>query len=114
MEYLHQAGKKAASRSATQEAIAYFEQALDALKHLPESRQTIEKAINIRVDLGPALISTSGFPAPEVEENYTRARVLCERLGETLQLFPVLWGLARMHDTRGELKEGRVLGRAAS
>jgi len=109
VEYLHQAGKKAASRSATQEAIAYFEQALEALKHLPEDHQTIEKTINIRVDLGPALIATSGFPAPEVEENYTRARVLCERLGETLQLFPVLWGLARMHDTRGELKQGRVL-----
>ena len=44
-----------------EEAIAYFEQALDALKHLPESRQTIEKAVNIRVDLGPALIATSGF-----------------------------------------------------
>ena len=38
VEYLHQAGKKAASRSATEEAIAYFEQALDALKHLPESQ----------------------------------------------------------------------------
>ena len=101
VEYLHQAGKKAACRSATQEAIAYFEQALEVLKHLPEDQQTIEKAINIRVDLGPALVSTKGFPATEVEENYTRARVLCEQLGETPQIFPVLWGLARMHDTAG-------------
>jgi predicted ATPase/class 3 adenylate cyclase len=108
-EYLHQAGKKAIVRSANLEAITYLEQALASLNHLPESRQTIEKALDIRVDLGPVLIATSGFSAPEVEENYTRARVLCERLGETLQLFPVLWGLARMHDTRGELKEGRVL-----
>jgi predicted ATPase len=69
----------------------------------------MEQAINIRVDLGPALIATSGFSAPEVEENYTCARELCDQLGETSQLFPVLWGLARMHDTRGELKEGRVL-----
>ena len=109
VNYLHQAGKKAVGHSATREAIAYFEQALDALEHLPESRQTIEKAINIRVDLGPALIATSGFSAPEVEENYTRARELCEQSGETPQLFPVLWGLARVRDTRGELKEGRVL-----
>ena len=76
----------------------------------PKISQTIEKAINIRVDLGPALIATKGFPATEVEENYTRARVLCEQLGETPQLFPVLWGLARMHDTRGELRIGRDLG----
>jgi predicted ATPase len=110
VDYLHQAGKKAARRSATREAIAYFEQALEALKHLPEDHSTIEKAINIRVDLGPALVSTKGFPATEVEENYTRARVLCEQFGETPQLFPVLWGLARMHDTRGELRIGRGLG----
>ena len=110
VEYLHQAGKKAAARSAIREAIAYFEQALDVIKHLPEGKQTIEKTIDIRVDLGPALISTRGFPAIEVEENYTRARELCEQLGETPQLFPVLWALARMHDGRGELKVGRELG----
>jgi predicted ATPase len=109
VDYLHQAGKKAAIRSATQEAITYFEQALDVIKHLPEGKQTIEKAINIRVDLGPTLISTKGFGATETEDNYTRARVLCDRLGETPQLFPVLWGLARMHDVRGELMKGRYL-----
>ena len=104
MEYLHQAGKKAASRSATREAIVYFEQALDALKHLPESRQTLEKAISLRVDfLGPSLISTKGFGATEVEQVYTRARVLCEQLGENsgLKFFRELLGLARMHDVRG-------------
>jgi predicted ATPase len=110
VEYLHQAGKKAAARSATSEAIAYFEQALGVLTHLPESRLTIEKTIDIRVDLGPALIAATGFAAPEVEENYNRARELCERLEETRQLFPVLWGLARMHDSRGELSMGRELG----
>jgi class 3 adenylate cyclase/predicted ATPase len=110
VEYLHQAGKKAAGHSATREAIAYFAQALEALKHLPENHFTIEKAINIRVDLGPTLISMKGFGATEVEENYTRARALCEQFGETPQLFPVLWGLARMHDVRGELKVGRELG----
>ena len=110
VDYLHQAGKKAAGHFATREAIACFEQALAALKHLPEDHPSIEKAINIRVDLGPALISMKGFGATEVEENYTRARALCEQFGETPQLFPVLWGLARMHDVRGELKVGRELG----
>jgi class 3 adenylate cyclase/predicted ATPase len=111
VEYLHQAGRKAATRSATQEAIAYFEQALGALKYIPESRQTTEKAVDIRVDLGPALIAKGGFASTEVEENYTRARELCERLEDTPQLFPVLFGLARMHDLRGELKIGRDLGK---
>ena len=74
--------------SATREAIAYFEQAFEALEHLPESRPRIEKAINIRVDLGPVLIATKGFQAPDVEENYSRARALCEQFGETATTLP--------------------------
>jgi predicted ATPase/class 3 adenylate cyclase len=108
--YLHQAGRKAAARSAHKEAASYFEQALEVLSHLSETRQTLEQAIDIRIDLGPALIATSGFTAPELERIYAEARELCERLGETPQLFPVLWGLARVYDTRGELNMGRVLG----
>jgi class 3 adenylate cyclase/predicted ATPase len=110
VEYQHQAGKKAIARSANPEAVTYLEQALLALNYLPENRQTIEKALDIRVDLGPALVATNGFSAPEVKENYTRARVLCDQFGETPQLFPVLWGLARMHDIQGELRVGADLG----
>jgi predicted ATPase/class 3 adenylate cyclase len=110
VEYLQQAGKKAASRSAPLEAIAHFEQALQALNHLPENRQTIEQAIHIRVDLGPLLIVTLSFAAIDVEENYKKARELCHRIGNTANLFPILWGLARMHDSRGELRRGQNLG----
>jgi class 3 adenylate cyclase/predicted ATPase len=110
LEYQHQAGKKAIARSANPQAVTYLEQALLALNHLPENRQTIKKALDIRVDLGPALIATNGFSAPQVKENYTRAHVLCDQFGETPQLFPVLWGLARMHDMKGELRVGAELG----
>jgi predicted ATPase len=107
--YLHQAGRKAAARSAYKEAASYFEQALEALKHLPETRKTLEQAINIRVDFGPVLIAIGGYSAPEVEKVYIQAREMCERLGETPQLFPVLWGLARVYDQR-DLNMGRELG----
>ena len=111
VEYFHQAGKKAAARSANREAIACLEQALESLGNLPDTRENVEKAVDIRVDLGPALIAKSGFAATDVEANYLRARELCERLESTPQLFPVLFGLARMHDVRGELKIGSDLGR---
>jgi class 3 adenylate cyclase/predicted ATPase len=110
VEYLHQAGRKAAERSAYKEAASHFEQALEALGHEPQTRRTLEQAVDIRVDLGPALIATKGFGALEVEQTYTQARQLCERLGETPQLFPVLWGLARVYDHRGELGKGQILG----
>ena len=38
-------------------------------------------------------MATKGYAAPEVEHAYTRARELCQQVGETPQLFPVLWGL---------------------
>jgi len=108
--YLRLAGRQAATRSANREAVMYFEEALEALKHLPETRKTLEQAIDIRIDLGPALMAAKGFSAPEVEATYTAARELCQQLGETSKLFPVIWGLARMHDSRGELNLGRELG----
>src|SRR5439155_10377408 len=46
---------KALTRSAYREAVAAFEQALEALQHLPESRATFEQTIDFRVALGNAL-----------------------------------------------------------
>src|SRR5262249_9709321 len=54
--YLHQAGLKAAARSANREAVSYFEQALLALGHRPESRETLEQATDLRFDLKTALL----------------------------------------------------------
>jgi class 3 adenylate cyclase/tetratricopeptide (TPR) repeat protein len=54
--YCRQAGEKAMARSAHREAVEYFEQALGALPHLPEQRDTIEQAIDLRLALRVALI----------------------------------------------------------
>jgi predicted ATPase len=62
VSYLRQAGVKALARSANREAFAYFEQALTALTHLPETRETREQAIDVRFDLRSAL-----FPLAEIE-----------------------------------------------
>jgi len=107
--YSHRAGVKAASHCAYREAVLYFEQALGVLEHLPEGRQKLEQAIAIRIDLGPALIAIGSYLAPEVEENYIQAEKLCERLGESAQLFPVLWTLSRIRHWGGELLAARQL-----
>ena len=44
------------ARSAHREAVAYFEQALSALSHLPERRDTREQAIDLRLALRSALV----------------------------------------------------------
>jgi class 3 adenylate cyclase len=58
LAYGRQAGEKAMMRSAHREAVGYFEQALRALPHLPETCDTRAEAIDLRLDLRPAL-----FPA---------------------------------------------------
>jgi class 3 adenylate cyclase/tetratricopeptide (TPR) repeat protein len=55
VRYLRQAGATAASRSAHREAVVRFEQALEALQRLPASRETMERAIDIRFDLRNSL-----------------------------------------------------------
>jgi DNA-binding NtrC family response regulator/tetratricopeptide (TPR) repeat protein len=53
--YSRRAGATAAARSAHPQAVAYLEQALEALRHLPETRDTIELAIDLRFDLRNSL-----------------------------------------------------------
>ena len=56
LAYCRQAGEKAMARSAHREAVGYFEQALSALPHLPEQRDTHEQAIDLRLALRTALV----------------------------------------------------------
>jgi tetratricopeptide (TPR) repeat protein len=55
--YLRQAGAKAFARSANREAVSYFEQALAALQHLPETRATLEQGVDLRFHLRTCLLA---------------------------------------------------------
>jgi tetratricopeptide (TPR) repeat protein len=49
------------ARSASREAVGYFEQALNTLPHLPEQRNTLEQAIDLRLALRTALFPSGDF-----------------------------------------------------
>ena len=55
LPYWQRAGQRALERSAYREAVGSFEQALSALAHLPETRDTREQAIDLRLALRNAL-----------------------------------------------------------
>src|SRR5262249_29869082 len=59
--------------------------------------------IALQIALGGPLMALKGRGAPEVEHAYIRAQALCERVGETRQLFPALWGLFLVHKDRSEI-----------
>jgi hypothetical protein len=66
--------------------------------------------LDIQLALGPALAATRSFAALEVETVYTRARELCQQVGESPQLFPVLAGLRLCYTQRAEYQRARALG----
>jgi tetratricopeptide (TPR) repeat protein len=55
LAYGRQAGEKAMARSAHREGVGFFEQAIGALPHLPETRDRREQAIDLRFALRSAL-----------------------------------------------------------
>jgi len=61
--------------------------------------------------LGGPLVMTKGYAAQEVEQTYARAHELCERIGGTPQLFPVLVGLWFFYLVRAELQKAHDLGK---
>jgi class 3 adenylate cyclase/tetratricopeptide (TPR) repeat protein len=61
LAYCRQAGEKAMARSAYREAVGDFEQALGALLHLPETRDTRAQAIDLRLVLHNALLPSGDF-----------------------------------------------------
>ena len=77
--YCRQAGEKALAHSAHREAVEYFEQALRALAHIPEQRDTLEQAIDLRLALRSALGALPGGPErilPSLREAETLAEAL--------------------------------------
>jgi predicted ATPase len=109
VEYLGRAGQQALQRSAYADAIGGLNAAIDLLRRLSDSPERIQRELRLQLALGPALIAVKGWAAPEVERAYTRARELCERLGDPPELFPALLGLWAVYYLRGELRKAYEL-----
>ena len=84
LAYCRQAGAKAATRSAYREAVAYFEQALTAIQHLPEHRETLEQAIDLRLDIRSALLRLGALGA--ILDHLREAETLATALDDQRRL----------------------------
>jgi predicted ATPase len=89
--YLRQAGEKATERSAYQQAAVCFEQALTALAHIPESRERLEQAIDLHLDVYVALVPAGALA--KVQDHLHEAEALTARLGDERRLGWVLVAL---------------------
>ena len=108
--YWQQAGQRAIQRSANVEAMAHLRKGIVLLTTLPDTPARLQAELTLQTTLGPALMATRGYAAPEVAATYHRARELCQQAGDTAELFPVLWGLCLLYPGRAEHETAREFG----
>ena len=82
--YLRQAGLRAMARAAPREAIAHLEQALGALRRLPQTGETTELTIDTRIDLGNTFFPLGDWA--RIRDHLHEAELLARRLGDQHRL----------------------------
>ena len=107
VDYLERAGRQAAQRSAHEEAAENLSSALELLKRLPESSERDQRELSILTTLGPVLMVSKGWMAPETESVLVRTHELSQRTGTALQHFYSLVGWFGMAFVPGRLLAAR-------
>ena len=107
--YWLKAGERAAQRSANLEAIRHLTRGLEALNTLPESFERDRQELAFQIAIGTPMIAVHGYSAPQTGAAYSRARALCERLGEAEPLVATLSGEFVYYFVRGDYSMMRRL-----
>jgi class 3 adenylate cyclase/tetratricopeptide (TPR) repeat protein len=111
LAYCRQAGEKVMARSAYREAVGYFEQALSALPHLPEIRETREQAIDLRLVLRWAV-----HPSGDYGRMLTllrEAEALAQALDDPRRLAQVSFSLSNYFYNMGTYDQAIAVGQRA-
>ena len=103
--YWLRAGRLAAARSASVEAIAHLRAGLASIHDLPPGASRSRWELSLQLALGGPLIATKGFASSEAEMAYQRAQDLSRELGRDTDLFTALRGLGYVHHVRGDLRQ---------
>jgi hypothetical protein len=107
--YRLHAGVRALRRSATMEAVAQLAMGIEMLRQLPSGAKQQRQELDLQIAFGAALVAAKGPAALEPAAAYTRARELCELLGEKQHLTQVLFGLWASHNVRDELDAAQAV-----
>jgi class 3 adenylate cyclase/tetratricopeptide (TPR) repeat protein len=99
--YLCQAGDKAVELSAYQEGGAFFEQALQALTHLPQDHERVREGIDIRLKLRPIFAATADYN--RLERALAEAETLATSIDDRPRLAAINVARAFVHNVRGEI-----------
>ena len=105
--YLQQAGARALALSVHREAARFFEHALTALTHLPQTRETLEQAIDLRFDLRNALLPLVEWG--RIKEYLREADALARKCNDQRRLASVAGYMSGLHlNTGGRASDVRA------
>ena len=103
--YWLEAGQRAARQSAHPEAIAHLRQGLAMLSDLAETPERAKQELAFQGTLGPVVMATQGYGSSEAARIYHRARELCHLVGDTEDIYPVLFGVYLLDLVRAKYQE---------
>jgi DNA-binding SARP family transcriptional activator/predicted ATPase len=108
--HYHNAAKVVLRRYADSEAINYLSKAMSLLEGAPAGSERDRIELALLISLGSSLITTHGYASPEVGRIYTRARLMCEIIGESdASYLKVLSGSYLFHAVRAELASAQAI-----
>jgi len=110
-DYFLVAAQQASQAFAHHEAETLSRHGLEVLKHLPEDSERVRRELDLQLTLGPAVMITKGWAAPELETIYSKAQENCRKLGDSVQLFPTLNGLWNFYLLHGDYRLARNVGK---
>ncbi|MCC6454492.1 MAG: AAA family ATPase [Caldilineaceae bacterium] len=104
------AGQQAWQLSVFQEAVKHFAEGLALLETLPETPSRARQELEYLLALSSAMDAVGDFDAYEIERFLLRARALCQQLGDSVRMWPVLNSLAGGNFMRGEYHQMLAYG----
>lgn len=111
--YCLKAGLRSRDRFANVEAVSHLQKGIHLLKQLEASPARDALELELLGPLGTAYIAWRGYADPEVGPILDRAHSLCEQVGETPQVFAIMWGNFAYHIVRGDFRMCAVLAEKA-
>jgi class 3 adenylate cyclase/tetratricopeptide (TPR) repeat protein len=105
------AGRLSHARWANREAVKFFQKALHILKALPQSRETLERAIDLRIDLKASLAPLGEFD--RIFACLREAEELAKALGDQRRLGRVFVSMCHNLYQTGQPREALGFGRNA-
>jgi predicted ATPase/class 3 adenylate cyclase len=88
-----EAGQSAASRAAHTEAVSHLKTALELQRRLSAEPAPLGRELQLLIGLVISLGGSQGYAVPEVGQILTRAREICDAMGNVPELFGVLRGI---------------------